>query len=270
MRAEQRWSALDSSGGNREKTKCSKLPVIPSSVGVSILQSLPPGHRGNRPGRGPSSLRPSTCKDGHPQSQHWQIQHCDFLKQTERKRLGAVFIAHTTSGGQTLKSSKSRLWLNICLLSRCNALKRILVQSGYNKTFLFWFRRKRARPTPGGCGHIDGCFGVVVSVVETPEKLCAHLQSPCATQTLDSPHLTGHRQLVVMQTGWKHSAVAAPTLFSWTAGLSSPSAILDAEDLNSGRPRMGRYSWFSLSSCTMIFSTFFTTGRTHGWLSSVR
>lgn len=85
------WTAL---GGNREKTKCSKLPVVPSSVGVSILQSLPPGHRGNRPGRGPSSLRPSTCKDGRPQSQHWQIQHCDFLKQTERKRLGAVFIAH--------------------------------------------------------------------------------------------------------------------------------------------------------------------------------
>lgn len=129
---------------------------------------------------------------------------------------------------------------------------------------------KHARRTPGGGGHIDGCFGVVVSIVETPEKLRAHLQSACTTQTLDSPHLTGNTQLVETQTDWKHSVVTAPTLFSWIAGLSSPSAILDAEDLNSGRPRMGRYSWFSLSSCTMIFSTFFTTGKTHGWLSSVR
>lgn len=48
--------------------------------------------------------------------------------------------------------------------------------------------------TPGGCGHIDGCFGIVVSIVETPEKLRAHLQSTCTTQTLDSPDLAGDRE----------------------------------------------------------------------------
>lgn len=43
--------------------------------------------------------------------------------------------------------------------------------------------------TPGGCGHVDGCFGVVVPVVEASEKLCAHLQSTCATQTLHGSNL---------------------------------------------------------------------------------
>lgn len=51
--------------------------------------------------------------------------------------------------------------------------------------------------TPGRRGHIDGCFGVVVSIVETPEELCTHLQSTCTTQTLDSAHLAmTERQLV--------------------------------------------------------------------------
>lgn len=49
---------------------------------ICITHCLPPSHQGNRPNEGPSSLHPSTCMDGHPQSQHWQIQHCDFLKQT--------------------------------------------------------------------------------------------------------------------------------------------------------------------------------------------
>ena len=67
----------------------------------------------------------------------------------------------------------------------------------------------------------------------------------------------------------QHKLINYPTLLSWMAGLSSPRAILDAEDLNSGRPRMGRYSWFRRLSATMSFSTFLTTGSTQGWPSSV-
>uniref|UniRef100_A0A0E9WC92 Uncharacterized protein n=1 Tax=Anguilla anguilla TaxID=7936 RepID=A0A0E9WC92_ANGAN len=60
-----------------------------------------------------------------------------------------------------------------------------------------------------------------------------------------------------------------PTLFCWMAGLSSPRAILEALERNSGSPRIGRCSWFRVWSSTIILSTFFTTGNTHGWLSSV-
>lgn len=61
-----------------------------------------------------------------------------------------------------------------------------------------------------------------------------------------------------------------PTLFCAMAGLSSPSAMREALARNSGRPRMGRYSWLRLPSPAISCSTFLTTGRTHGWPSSVR
>lgn len=66
--------------------------------------------------------------------------------------------------------------------------------------------------------------------------------------------------------GWD----SGPTLFCAMAGLSSPSAMREALARNSGRPRMGRYSWFRLPSPAISCSTFLTTGRTHGCPSSVR
>lgn len=50
--------------------------------------------------------------------------------------------------------------------------------------------------TPCWRRHIDRCFGVVVSIVEAPEKLGAHLQGTGAAQTLHSPHLTETNSLV--------------------------------------------------------------------------
>lgn len=126
--------------------------------------------------------------------------------------------------------------------------------------------------TPGGCRHIDGCLCVVGAVVEAPEELGTHLQSTRPAQTLDSSHLvvTETQTVSSPETGPEREAASAkPTLFSTMAMLSFPRAILEAKDLNSGRPRMGRYSWFSLSSCTISCSTFLTTGRTQGLLSSV-
>lgn len=60
------------------------------------------------------------------------------------------------------------------------------------------------------------------------------------------------------------------TRFSWIAGLSFPRARQEAWVRNSGKPRIGRYSWFRLLSLAIFCSTFLTTGKTQGWESSVR
>ena len=43
--------------------------------------------------------------------------------------------------------------------------------------------------TPGRCGHVDGCLGVVAAVVEASKELCPYLQSPGSPQTLHCSHL---------------------------------------------------------------------------------
>lgn len=65
-------------------------------------------------------------------------------------------------------------------------------------------------------------------------------------------------------------SAASLTLPSENAGCESPSRILEAAVLNASKPRMGKYSWVRVSSSASIFSTFLTTGSTHGLQSSVR
>lgn len=135
--------------------------------------------------------------------------------------------------------------------------------------------------TPGGCRHIDGGCHVVDTIVPAPQKLCPHPQRSSPAQRLDPSHLRENmwenmktfacKQAVCMtRKADLHDRDSLFTRLSLMAGLSSPRATLAAAERNSGRPRMGRYSWFRLQSSTISCSTFFTTGSTQGWQSSVR
>ena len=57
---------------------------------------------------------------------------------------------------------------------------------------------------------------------------------------------------------------------SWRAAESSPKANLAAAAQKSGRPLMGKYSWFREASWAISFSILETTDKTHGSASSVR
>lgn len=94
------WTALGETERRRSAVNSQSSQTAPQ---FPLTQSLPPGHQGNQPSRGPSSLRPSTCKDGYPQSQRWQIQHCDFLKQTVRKCIYCSYRLETNFMGVSKK-----------------------------------------------------------------------------------------------------------------------------------------------------------------------
>lgn len=118
-------------------------------------------------------------------------------------------------------------------------------------------------------------------ILPTSQQASAHITQPVYSGILLARcaklHLlpTSQQNTTVLPDQLPHKAflyhtVDSLTLPSAMAEFEAPSRIFEAAVLKASKPRMGKYSWLSESSSASSFSTFLTTGSTHGLPSSVR